>query len=137
MKRSTWNLGMLPNGCMLYMQENEVGGRTYTSDEIGGGVMVWDTALVDSSTLLAALTEEARISARIASAARRKSNAVIPPPLKDSIWMERTDASSTAHPTGVAAPEATSDSRGPLCTVCEMYTNQPGHWRAPCNAITR
>lgn len=50
----------LPNGDVLYRQENEVGGHTYWSGEVGGGVMVWDTSLVDSSTVLAALTEEAR-----------------------------------------------------------------------------
>ena len=48
----------LPNGCTLYWEDNKVGGRTYYSDEVGGGVMVWDTALVDQSTLLAALTQE-------------------------------------------------------------------------------
>lgn len=48
----------LPNGFRLYWKENEVGGRTYISDEIGGVVGVWNTALVDSSTILAALTQE-------------------------------------------------------------------------------
>lgn len=48
----------LPNGCTLYWCENEVGGRTYYSDEIGGGVMVWDTALVCQTTLLAAMAME-------------------------------------------------------------------------------
>jgi len=49
----------LPNGCTLYWSLNEVGGRTYLSDEIGGGVTVWDTSLVDESTLQAALNMEA------------------------------------------------------------------------------
>jgi len=53
----------LPNGCTLYWKTNAVGGRTYTSDEVGGGVHVWDTALVDSATLLAALTQEATLQA--------------------------------------------------------------------------
>lgn len=48
----------LPNGCTLYYKTNEVGCRTYISDEIGGGCEVWNTALVDRSTLLAALTHE-------------------------------------------------------------------------------
>ena len=52
----------LPNGCCLYWEENEVGGRTYYSDEIPCGVMVWDTALIDHSTLLAALTQEAMLN---------------------------------------------------------------------------
>ncbi len=49
---------ILPNGCTLYWKDNGVGGRTYTSDEIGGGVFVWDTSLVSSMTLLAALNQE-------------------------------------------------------------------------------
>lgn len=57
-----YRLGLLPNGCSLYMKENEVGGRVYYSDEIGGGVDIWDTALVDKSTLLAAIVEEEKIN---------------------------------------------------------------------------
>jgi hypothetical protein len=52
----------LPNGCMLYWQPNGVGGREYLSDEVGPGVIVWDTAITDPSTLLAALTMEATLS---------------------------------------------------------------------------
>ncbi len=48
----------LPNGCTLYWRVNEAGGRTYTSDEVGCGVEVWDTALVSSSTLIAAMNKE-------------------------------------------------------------------------------
>jgi len=51
----------LPNGCSLYWEDNTVGGRTYYSDEVGGGVIVWDTALVDISTLLAAITNEMKL----------------------------------------------------------------------------
>jgi hypothetical protein len=50
----------LPNGYMLYREPNEVGGHRYWSDEVGGGVCVWDTCLVDSSTLLMAIAEEER-----------------------------------------------------------------------------
>ena len=50
----------LPNGCTLYREENGVGGHRYWTDEVGGGVMLWDTCLVDSSTLLAAIVEEQR-----------------------------------------------------------------------------
>jgi hypothetical protein len=35
----------------LYRQPNDVGGYQYWSDEIGGGVLVWDTCLVDDRTL--------------------------------------------------------------------------------------
>ena len=48
----------LPNGCRCHVFSNEVGGRTYTSDEVGGGVVVWDTALVNETTLLAAIVHE-------------------------------------------------------------------------------
>lgn len=51
----------LPNGCSLYMKENEVGGRIYYSDEVGDGLFVWDTSLVDMGTLMAAITEELTI----------------------------------------------------------------------------
>lgn len=49
------------NGYGLFVKDNEVGGRTYYSDEIGGGVVVWDTALVGEETLLTAMLEERRI----------------------------------------------------------------------------
>ena len=51
----------LPNSCSLYWKDNEVGGRTYYSDEVGGGVVVWDTSSVNESTLLAALTQEKKL----------------------------------------------------------------------------
>lgn len=64
-----------------------------------------------------------------------KSNAVLPPPLKEGDLEDRIDGSSpsapTGRPDGYDGPEPTSSS-GPLCTVCEMHSNQPGHWRAPC-----
>lgn len=51
----------LPNGCTLCWKTNEVGGRTYVSDEIPGGIEVWNTALMSESTLLAAIVNEARL----------------------------------------------------------------------------
>lgn len=33
------------NGYRLYVEPNGVGGHRYWSDEIGGGVIIWDTAL--------------------------------------------------------------------------------------------
>lgn len=48
----------LPNGYTLYREPNEVGGYRYWSDEVGGGVGVWDTSLVDASTLMAAIVAE-------------------------------------------------------------------------------
>lgn len=58
----------LPNSATLYRQKNGAGGYTYWSDEIGCGVMVWDTCLVGEDTLLAAMAEEhrRRISEQVA-----------------------------------------------------------------------
>lgn len=50
----------LIGGYKLYSEINHAGGRVYWSDHIGGGVVVWDTCLVEGSTLLAALFCEAR-----------------------------------------------------------------------------
>ncbi len=47
-------------GLSLFRQPNDVGGYTYYSDEIGGGVHVWDTSLVDDRTLRAAIAVEER-----------------------------------------------------------------------------
>lgn len=52
----------LPNGhTLLWVLDPSVNCREYISDEIGGGVHVWNTALVDPSTLLAAIVEEHRL----------------------------------------------------------------------------
>lgn len=53
----------LPNGCTLYWRDTEQG-REYLSDEVGGGVQVWHTALVDDTTLLAAIVNEAALQRR-------------------------------------------------------------------------
>jgi hypothetical protein len=45
-------IGLLPNGYMLFVEDDRGTGRRYWSDEIGGGVVVWDTVLVDKTTLL-------------------------------------------------------------------------------------
>ena len=60
----------MPNGCAIYRQPNSVGGYTYFSDEIGGGVVVWDTALVNESTLLRAIALEHERSSEEQRAAR-------------------------------------------------------------------
>lgn len=64
-------IAQLPNGCMLYRKKNEAGGHTYYSDEIGGGVMVWDTCLVQLSTILAAIVEESRFETEAAYKKRK------------------------------------------------------------------
>jgi len=51
----------LGNGCHLFRKLNEAGGYTYYSDEVGGGVVVWDTALVNIETMLTALADYMKI----------------------------------------------------------------------------
>jgi len=58
MYNKTEDLGTTPTGCHLFRKPNQAGGYTYYSDEIGGGVVVWDTALVNESTLLTAIVCE-------------------------------------------------------------------------------
>lgn len=67
-------IGELPNGYRLFVQDNDVGGRTYFSDEVPGGVMVWDTSLVDASTMLAVLTAESKamLQEKIAASIAKK-----------------------------------------------------------------
>lgn len=52
-------IGEDSRGNRLYVEPNEVGGRRYWSDEIGGGVVVWDTSLVSPEMLQLALKAEA------------------------------------------------------------------------------
>ena len=63
----------LPNGCLLYWQDNKVGGRIYYSNEINGGVLVWDTCLIDITTLQTAIMKERELQA-IEKRAKEKEN---------------------------------------------------------------
>ena len=66
------------NGSTLFWQENKAGGRTYSSDEIGGGVEVWDTCLVAFGTLCEAISMEMALQGverRAAERARPKTTA--------------------------------------------------------------
>lgn len=45
-------------GVTMWWEDNGVGGRRYYSDEVGCGVLVWDTSLVDSESLFAAIRQE-------------------------------------------------------------------------------
>ena len=45
-------------GNTLFVEKNKAGGNTYWSDEIGGGVIVWDTCLVSPEMLKLALEAE-------------------------------------------------------------------------------
>ena len=46
-----------PNGARIFWRMTEQG-REYTSDEIGGGILFWHTAMTDASTLIAAVAIE-------------------------------------------------------------------------------
>ncbi len=56
-------VGLSDRGNRLYVETNEVGGRRYWSDEIGGGVMVWDTSLVSLNSMAVVVSVE--IAARL------------------------------------------------------------------------
>ena len=51
----------LGNGCRLYWRDDEVGGRFYFSDEVGGGTKVWITSLSPKETLLKAIAVEEKL----------------------------------------------------------------------------
>jgi len=50
-------------GYTIFVKDNKVGGRSYWSDEIGGGVLVWDTCLVDVETLELSIQKEKEFAA--------------------------------------------------------------------------
>lgn len=50
----------LPSGFKVYREPGLAGGYRYWSDEVAGGVMVWDTSLVGADTLGACVVAEAR-----------------------------------------------------------------------------
>lgn len=58
---------------LFWRTDPSVGCREYFSDEIGGGVFVWNTALVDDTTLLAAILQE-RMLQRIELREQRKAS---------------------------------------------------------------
>lgn len=51
MTKKLLKVGFTSRGYTIFREENEVGGHRYWSDEIGGGVCVWDTSLADPETL--------------------------------------------------------------------------------------
>lgn len=67
----------------------------------------------------------------------KKTNAVRPPPLKESAVEEGTPDASTAPLTGEAAPTSRGDTEkngAPFCTICEVFTGMRGHYRPPCQS---
>lgn len=53
-------IGRDSRGNRLYVEANEVGGHRYWSDEIGGGVVVWDTSLVSEEMMRLAIDAETK-----------------------------------------------------------------------------
>ena len=51
-------VGETSRGYHIFREKNDVGGYRYWSDEIGGGVLIWDTTLVDLETLKKCLSIE-------------------------------------------------------------------------------
>ena len=51
-------VGETSRGYHIFRERNDVGGYRYWSDEIGGGVLIWDTTLVDLETLKKCLSIE-------------------------------------------------------------------------------
>jgi hypothetical protein len=62
-------------GCHLFWEQNAAGGRTYTSDEIAGGVLVWDTCLVEFATLCEAFSMEIALQGIERRATERRERA--------------------------------------------------------------
>jgi hypothetical protein len=52
------HIGETKRGYQVFVEDNTVGGHTYWSDEVGNGVVVWDTSLVSKETLQLALNLE-------------------------------------------------------------------------------
>ena len=61
----------LPGGFMLYVQKNGAGGRSYYSDEIGDGVLIYDTCLHGQGSILTALAVESAFADEEARARHR------------------------------------------------------------------
>lgn len=51
-------VGRTFRGYTIFREPNEVGGHRYWSDEVGGGVVAWDTSLVSTETLAACVAIE-------------------------------------------------------------------------------
>jgi hypothetical protein len=51
-------VGRTSRGYTIYRQENGVGGHIYWSDEVGGGVIVWDTSLINPDSIIFAMLVE-------------------------------------------------------------------------------
>jgi hypothetical protein len=73
------NVGETERGYQIFVEDNTVGGHTYWSDEVGNGVVVWDTSLVSKDTLLKTLNlEDARHAEEQRQEAERKRGSSIP-----------------------------------------------------------
>lgn len=54
-------VGKTARGYTVFVEETEPGGRRYWSDEIGGGVVIFDTTLVAIETIEYALNMEQQV----------------------------------------------------------------------------
>jgi len=70
-------VGRTPRGYTIYVQTNEIGSNRYWSDSIGGGVVVWDTALASEEELLFAMKAERNAEAPPSDGAGEIAAAVI------------------------------------------------------------
>lgn len=63
-------IGRTPHGYTIFVEDNEVGGQTYWSDEISGGVVVWDNCIVarESIEFVLAYKEPERLVPRYQTA---------------------------------------------------------------------
>ncbi len=62
------------NGYHLYIEDNKVGGRRYSTDEVGGGSHVWDTSCVSADALDMALRQEKFLYAKELNKANKRYN---------------------------------------------------------------
>lgn len=54
-------IGKDSRGNTIYVEPNEVGGRRYISDSIGGGAIIWDTCIASIEELECAIAFERTI----------------------------------------------------------------------------
>jgi hypothetical protein len=113
--KPTKEIGQLPNGSTLSVEINESGGLRFWSDEVAGGVCVWDTSLVDSGTLLAALAEARTWN--LPNTRSPKAPQKVQPPKAKPMGPKRVPANGEQHAIVVPdAPAGTSPSRQVLAT---------------------
>ena len=69
---------VLPNGSTLAWRRNDAGGRTYTTDEVGVPVLIFDSAINDPISILAAMVKEQELSVYETFLSRQQPKIEIP-----------------------------------------------------------